>query len=706
MGVLFFVYTFILIIFISFLQKNIVKKSLRRERYFLAGFLIPIIITIIFMFINGSLASFFEQTGASAISAKGGIVAILFGWLKNNQDSFYLGKDFAIIVLLFIAFSYITKNKNLTSRYSDKFNTISSILFSIACIFGLFLFAKRQEIALLFDGHKFLSTYSLFLIVFPLFIIFVTHSIVNVFKGKEIAVQELLYITITGSYFAISYGCGMSAGLAEGQATIGVAFIIGLLLYNCNFRFSEILKSVLIVICLLMTLQCAAKKMNYTYNWWGMDESNLWDSDLYSSDIELLEGIKMSEKTLNAYETIYHVITENTNPEDPIYCFPQIPIFYNICDRSDPGVKAKVQWFDVASDSTINEDIITIEKNPPKAILIYETSEYAYEAHERLFRSGEISATRRMKQFLLNYATTHGYTFYGRITATDNNNFLLYYKTDDDYSAQFNFEGKGTVESPYLIKSVEDVQWLQYTVANGNDYAGVYFEQTCDLDFSQIENWKAIGEYDSGYYFKGIYNGAGHVIKNMVYSGNQDVGFFGQLGGIVCNLGIIDSNIDGAYSGSIAAHAVDSNAMIINCFSEAKVSGIRAGGIADDFSGKIINCVFAGECYGREAAGAISYSGGYSHNVFSNYSGITSSILNAYGDMSVKYCNEEYMCSNDIIWYLNKEVSDIDSCKSNYLKTEESYDDASGKTYEEWMSKITLLYWRQGENGYPIFRND
>lgn len=74
--------------------------------------------------------------------------------------------------------------------------------------------------------------------------------------------------------------------------------------------------------------------------------------------------------------------------------------------------------------------------------------------------------------------------------------------------------------------------------------------------------------------------------------------------------------------------------------------------------------------------------------------------------MSVKYCNEEYMCSNDIIWYLNKEVSDIDSCKSNYLKTEESYDDASGKTYEEWMSKITLLYWRQGENGYPIFRND
>ena len=54
---------------------------------------------------------------------------------------------------------------------------------------------------------------------------------------------------------------------------------------------------------------------------------------------------------------------------------------------------------------------------------------------------------------------------------------------------------------------------MQRSVENGNDYSNVYFIQTKDIDLSSIDNWNPIGKYDSGFYFRGIYDGNGHVIK-------------------------------------------------------------------------------------------------------------------------------------------------------------------------------------------------
>lgn len=707
MGVLFFVYSIILI-FATFLvlHKNI-RYIVYKEGFLIAGFLIPVLMTCVFMLANGSLFAFFNQTGSEAIAAKGGIMAILFGWFHNNANSFESGTEFAVIILIILAIVFFFRNRPATEKSNlvEKIDKYLLFVFISFCIVGFIIFSKAESIAKLFDGHKYLSPYSVFLIVFPLFVAFVIHVIIKAVKGKEIQTQELLYIVLSGSYFAISYGCGMSGGLAEGQSTIGVALIISLLLYYMNFKFSEVLRIIVMGVCLLVTLQSAAKKMNYTYNWWGMDESDFWDSTAVSSDIEILDGIGMSEETLEAYETIYHVITENTGESDPIYCFPQIPIFYSICNRTDPGVRAKVQWFDVASDFSIDKDMKILEGNPPRAILIYETSEYAYTSHESSFRSGEVSATRRMKQFLLDYVWKYDYTFYGRITSTDNNSFLLYYKTDDDFSVRYAFEGEGTMDSPYLISSAADLVQLREAVANGNDYAGIYFQQTSDIDLSEIENWNPIGEFDSGSYFRGIYDGAGHVIENMNCIQEGNVGLFGQLGGIVCNLGIINSHIVGECVGVISSHAVDSNSMIANCYTDSVIEGTRAGGIADNFCGKIINSVSYSKCQGLRAAGAISYQGGYSNNVYALYDGIKTGIIDSYGDSAVVNCTEEYLSSADFLYHLNNEIDKITHCNSYYQDTGEYYNEESEKTYETWMSKVTLTPWEFSEEGYPVLYN-
>ncbi len=702
MGLLFWIYSIILICSVSLVLRRSVKEKLI---YFITGSIVPIFITIIFMLINGSLIPFFNQTGGEAVAAKGGILPILFNWIINNMSSFINTSKFSIICLACIIVSAIIKKKDEKNAINKQWLRKSEIyLFGILCIISFIVFAKVDRISKLLDGHTYLSPYSIFLIIIPIFIYYVINVIIDAVNNKEISNYKLLYITITGAYFAISWGCGMSGGLSEGQGTLGVAFAIAILLNNLEFRFSNVLKLAVILVCFLLTLQCAAKKMNYTYNWWGMDESSLQESVYLSNDIEVFEGIGLSYETLNAYETVYHIVTQNTDEKDSIYCFPQIPSFYYICNRMDPGVRAKVQWFDVASDKSIDNDIKILKNKPPKAIIIYETSEYAYNSHEKLFRAGEISATRKMKQFLLNFATQHGYTFYGRIKSTKNNSLLLYYKTDNDFSEEYSYRGKGTKESPYEIDSVEDLLFLQRSVENGNDYSNVYFIQTKDIDLSSIDNWNPIGKYDSGFYFRGIYDGNGHVIKNMtcIHEG-ENVGLFGQLGGIVCNLGVINSYVSGSCVGVISSHAASSEAMIINCYTTSSViNGLRAGGIADNFEGKIVNCISINECLGIDAAGAISYGAGYTKNVISQIDGIHTEIINSYGDNSVTYCTQKYMLSSEVINRLNSYIDIVNKYSSNYLEDEQDNDGAvTEKEYDEWMRRITLRYWKTEISGYP-----
>lgn len=712
MGLVFAAFAVVLICAVNMVCRTDFRSRLKSLAFFLDGLAVPVLLACVVMMFNGSFGHFIRMTGADAVAAKGGITAILFGWLKNNAASFRNGLTFAMLFLtvlsaIWILGKVLPKNSgNLNRGGVKRFDPVTAFLFCIS-VFLYIVFSIKYSVLSGMAKPPYLSPYSVFLTACVLLFVFTAHVLFRFMKHKKIATRELLYITVLGSYFAISYGCGMSAGLAEGQSAVGVAFLVAFLLHNADFRFGQAAKGLILLICFLITVQSAQKKMLYTYNWWGMDEADFWSSSMTSDKIALLDGIRMSPETLEAYETIYDVITGTTDENDTIYCFPQIPVFYSICDRTDPGVRAKVQWFDVASDASIRADIEVIQENPPKAILIYETSEYAYQSHERLFRSGEISATRIMKNFLIDYAQTHGYLFYGRIMSGNNNHFLLYYKENNDFSYTKGFAGEGTREKPYLIQSADDLQLLSRRVADGNDFAGSYFKQTADLDLSGIDNWTPIGRYDSGFYFKGIYDGGGHIIRNLhCKEEDGNVGLFGQLGGIVCNLGVVDSEVSGSCVGVITSHGVDENAMILNCYTDSSAEGgFRAGGLADNFGGTVYNCFSLGETHAMEMAGAVSYYEGTVENVFALDETIVSEIVDNRGNDDVIYVTKAYMESENLLDSLNQSVSETEHCKRHYKESGQSYDEETGLTYADWMDKVDLRYWRYDKKqGYPVLQ--
>lgn len=177
------------------------------------------------------------------------------------------------------------------------------------------------------------------------------------------------------------------------------------------------------------------------------------------------------------------------------------------------------------------------------------------------------------------------------------------------------FEGSGTRSDPYLLSSVRDWIYLSLNVNAGESYEDKYFAATADVDFSSLDSFFAIGSFDSGNAFAGTLDGCGYALKHLRITETaigeiDNNALFGTLAGTVVNLGIEGGEIRG---GCVAGIAVGGTAesRIVNCFVRdvTFVAGTRAGGIADNFAGKISGCYYEGkEPLVSYAATSVTYS--------------------------------------------------------------------------------------------------
>ena len=121
------------------------------------------------------------------------------------------------------------------------------------------------------------------------------------------------------------------------------------------------------------------------------------------------------------------------------------------------------------------------------------------------------------------------------------------------------FEGEGTKESPWLIKTYSDLVALSDLVNSGHDQSGKYFRQTADIDCSDATLYfSPIGHAQSNldYWqfdphtvaFNGHYDGAGHAVKNLTLKPGMRwyMGLFGVIGqkGTVRDLTLADADME------------------------------------------------------------------------------------------------------------------------------------------------------------------
>lgn len=173
---------------------------------------------------------------------------------------------------------------------------------------------------------------------------------------------------------------------------------------------------------------------------------------------------------------------------------------------------------------------------------------------------------------------------------------------DVTVAAGITLSGEGTEESPYLIKTYEDLKKFSAFVNDGTlGERGTYFRLEADIDCTGNTDFEPIG--NGSKQFEGTFDGNNKTISNlsMTNVNSQDVGLFGFNDGTIKNLTLSNCTISGGSSSSpsyIGALAGQNAGSISGCtVKECTVScnenssNPYVGGIAGILHGSITNCV-------------------------------------------------------------------------------------------------------------------
>jgi len=139
-------------------------------------------------------------------------------------------------------------------------------------------------------------------------------------------------------------------------------------------------------------------------------------------------------------------------------------------------------------------------------------------------------------------------------------------------------QGNGTADDPYLISDALELGAIVHYSPDA------HYRLAASIDLSGIRwNMPVIP------YFRGMFDGAGHVVSNLTIAGKSYLGLFGRLERTaeVRNVGVVDVNITG--SGDCIGGLAGDNfySTITKCYSTGSVSGNLAVGGLVGLNGKV-----------------------------------------------------------------------------------------------------------------------
>ena len=214
------------------------------------------------------------------------------------------------------------------------------------------------------------------------------------------------------------------------------------------------------------------------------------------------------------------------------------------------------------------------------------------------------------------------------------------------------FDGDGTAQNPYLLKTLADWQQLHNAIMSGQGHDGDHFAMANDIDFGYTDKFHGVGfGMASAIAFDGELDGRNHTVSKLkihavAYDADSTAtddsksfnGLIGVVGehGVVKNITIAsDCDFDVfSYAGAIAGLSVG---RIENCRNYAALKCIYqyAGGIvgANNGAGVVTNCYNAGkiDCGYSGAGGIAGYNAAAAQIVLSQNDGnVTGRVVNAY----------------------------------------------------------------------------
>ena len=147
-----------------------------------------------------------------------------------------------------------------------------------------------------------------------------------------------------------------------------------------------------VLACALFAASAEYVKVRKPFDWMGWREAPVEYSQS-TSDLKPLAGMEMSSNAAAFFRKVTRRIVAHSNPGDPIFVYPHLPIFYVLADCR-PATYAPIHFWDVCPDEVAEVDAEQLLASPPKVIVFVEIPESVVETLEAYFRGGKRSGQR------------------------------------------------------------------------------------------------------------------------------------------------------------------------------------------------------------------------------------------------------------------------------------------------------------------------
>lgn len=435
---LFIVLLFSMIYVCFALRQNYVKKVVA---YFV-GVLLILAGVVLWLYSNDAFYPFIQQCFVGAGGAKGGIVAMLTGWLDHNKPNGVLIGILATAGILGRIHSFeeydeksLLAGVGASSLYQQLIISLAFLTIIITpCLGGELFFEITDKYSTFLQSLMISSTCDVTLIG----VIALTYYAYYYLRYAK----KRLEFCVVGFIVTCAFGMGLSAAVNPYGAAIGLGYIIGMFLMKPNLasgeyvmdkvklvrkkriaaRFHKTLTIIMIVAFSCATMFYVSEKYHRPYAWWGYVERPIWES-VPNNSIPQLAGISLNQHNSLAFSDLVSYVKNNSSSIDLVYSYPSLPLFNVLASRKNPCF-SQVDWFDFSPDDEAQKSLDTIKKHPPKFIIYLDCPEFVYKGHEDLFRQGKHSKQRNIKEYIeqsinngkmiiiKKYLVSSGYTLY------------------------------------------------------------------------------------------------------------------------------------------------------------------------------------------------------------------------------------------------------------------------------------------------------
>ena len=407
-GVIMMVFAACAVVFGLFVTR---RKLLFATLSYFIGLALAGIIIMAPTVLSGSLGDFIRLTTSDAISAKGGIFTVLFGWVPRVITVQLLVGSLAFCAVFFVVY-LLQERRNKGESVAGLFagRTLAIILFIF--VFGIYVLYHVSTVTNIlrsFDNRNLLNPFYMISII-----VFFTISIlllIRTIRKKEVSTEMVLLMLLSGYGAFTQFGCCTSASTGETQAilTVALAFIMIPLCFKGVFV-SKAVSTIISSLAMLSSLASVSISFANTYYWWGIVQGSIY-AQQYHSELSALKGLEMNDTTKYMYEGVEYHVKYDYHEGDEVYCFPHIPIFYNVIGvKPMDGLRAPISWFDVSSNSGLKHDYEMISNVMPRYIVYADLPEGVISGHENGFNGGNRSVQRDFLELFHNWTANGFYT--------------------------------------------------------------------------------------------------------------------------------------------------------------------------------------------------------------------------------------------------------------------------------------------------------